>query len=146
MSERPRCIYSGVPLAPDGFALDHFLPWTFVCHDALWNLVPVLPEANSAKGARLPNTEYVAGLVGLQLRGLDAAKTVLTPREWEMAIAPFLGDLHLNAGDLLKPDKLASAYAGTLEPQLAIARTIGFEGDWRYPQMADYSTHQHGGP
>src|SRR5262249_23032024 len=30
-------IYSGEELQSD-FALDHFLPWTFVAHDLLWNL------------------------------------------------------------------------------------------------------------
>lgn len=135
MPEPPRCIYSGITLTSDAFALDHFLPWSFVCHDALWNLVPVVPAANSAKGARLPHNQYVAGLVDIQHRGLDAAKTVLTRTDWEMATAPFLGDLRLDPGDLLKSDKLATAYAGTLEPQLAIARAVGFEADWRFPRM-----------
>ena len=73
MPDAPRCIYSGVVLDPYSFALDHFLPWTFVCHDALWNLAPVLPAANSAKGNRLPHRGYVHGLVALQHRGLVAA-------------------------------------------------------------------------
>ena len=132
MPEPPHCIYSGAPLTPDRFALDHFLPWTFVCHDALWNLVPVLPEANSSKGARLPDRRYVAGLVGFQHRGLEAARTVLNTKEWDIATAPFLGDLRLGPSDLLNPNKLAAAYAGTLEPQLAIARAVGFEADWAY--------------
>jgi hypothetical protein len=132
MPEAPRCIYSGVPLAPDGFALDHFLPWTFVCHDALWNLVPVLPEANSAKGARLPHPAYVAGLVALQYRGLVASEQRPPLKDWETASAEFLGDLHIASCDLLNADRLAAAYASTLEPQLEIARAIGFEADWRF--------------
>ncbi len=38
-----RCIYSGQPLTPQRFSLDHYLPWSFVAHDQLWNLIPTLP-------------------------------------------------------------------------------------------------------
>ncbi len=38
----------------------------------------------------------------------------------------------MDPDDLFKPDRLAIAYAGALDPQLAIARTIGFEADWRF--------------
>ena len=132
MPEPPTCIYSGAHLGPDSFALDHFLPWTFVCHDALWNLVPVLPEANSAKGARLPDPAYVDGLVALQHKGLVASEKRLPSKDWETASAIFLGDLHIASDDLLKADRLAAAYASTLVPQLAIAQAIGFEADWRF--------------
>jgi HNH endonuclease len=132
MPDAPRCIYSGVVLDPYSFALDHFLPWTFVCHDALWNLAPVLPAANSAKGNRLPHRGYVHGLVALQHRGLVAASRHLSPDGWESASAAFVRDLHVAPDDLFDPNRLAAAYASTLEPQLAIARTIGFEADWKF--------------
>lgn len=64
--------------------------------------------------------------------GLTAARTVLSPTEWEAASAPFLGDLRIDPDDLFKLERLTIAYAGALEPQLAIARTIGFEADWRF--------------
>ncbi len=38
-----RCIYTGKPLISINSSLDHFLPWSFVCHDRLWNLIPVCP-------------------------------------------------------------------------------------------------------
>jgi hypothetical protein len=132
MGDAPRCIYSGVPLAPDGFALDHFLPWTFVCHDALWNLVPVLPEANSAKGNRLPHRGYVDGMVALQHLGLVTANRLLAAKQWEVASAVFVGDLRISDDDILNAHALSAAYASTMEPQMAIARAIGFEADWRF--------------
>ena len=49
-----RDIYTSVELGPK-FQLDHFLPWTFVAHDLLWNLVPVSPSANAAKGDSVPD-------------------------------------------------------------------------------------------
>lgn len=132
MPEAPRCIYSGVPLDPERFALDHFLPWTFVGHDALWNLIPVLPEANSAKGNRLAHRAYVDGLVTLQQQGLVATMNCPPSRIWETASAIFSGDLHMAVEDVIDAEALASAYVGALEPQLAIAKAIGFEADWRF--------------
>ena len=38
----------------------------------------------------------------------------------------------MGADDLLKTNSLAAAYASTLEPQLAIAKAIGFEADWTF--------------
>lgn len=49
-----KCIFSGKQLNPKGFAVDHFLPWSFVAHDQLWNLLPIDKSANSSKSNNLP--------------------------------------------------------------------------------------------
>lgn len=51
-------------------SMDHFVPWSYVAHDELWNLVPTTKAINSSKSNDLPNwdaffpklaeTEYVA--------------------------------------------------------------------------------------
>ncbi len=92
----------------------------------------MLPEANSAKGARLPHRAYVDALVALQHRGLVAAKKRLSSKDWDTASEVIAGDLHMALKDVIDADALASAYANTLEPQLAIAKAIGFESDWRF--------------
>ena len=130
--ERPKCIYSGDDIEPDGFDLDHFLPWTFVCHDAIWNLLPVSPRANSAKGNRLPDRSYLSAFAAAQHRGLMTAKQIMTADDWETATAPFLGDLRLAARDLLDPAALGDSYARLVGAQLDIARTICFEPGWRW--------------
>lgn len=38
-------------------SIDHFLPWSFVLHDQIWNLTPTFQSINSAKNDRLPNLE-----------------------------------------------------------------------------------------
>jgi len=35
-------------------SLDHFIPWSFVLHDRLWNLAPVSKSINSSKSDSLP--------------------------------------------------------------------------------------------
>ena len=38
-------------------SIDHFIPWSYVANDELWNLVPMDKNNNSSKGNRLPNWE-----------------------------------------------------------------------------------------
>lgn len=37
------------------YEVDHFIPWSFVMNDELWNLMPMDSTLNSAKGNRLPD-------------------------------------------------------------------------------------------
>jgi hypothetical protein len=130
--EPPRCIYSGVLLDQNRFHLDHFLPWTFICHDAIWNLVPVSPEVNAAKGNRLPDVSYLPSLAVAQHRGLLAVRRVMKDTAWTAATSPFVGDLRISEDQLLDPDVMLEAYSRSVGPQLDIARGIGFQSGWRF--------------
>lgn len=52
-----RCLYTGNKLKERSYDLDHFIPWSFVSHDLLWNLMPADPSINSSKSNRLPDLE-----------------------------------------------------------------------------------------
>lgn len=55
VSNRPiRDIYTGQMLAGDQFDLDHFIPWSYVTNDELWNLTPMDGRLNSSKSNKLP--------------------------------------------------------------------------------------------
>ena len=49
------CIYTGKQLSVGGYDLDHFIPWSFVSHDLLWNLMPADSSINSSKSNKLPD-------------------------------------------------------------------------------------------
>lgn len=36
------------------YDIDHFIPWSFVMNDELWNLMPMDTSLNSSKSNRLP--------------------------------------------------------------------------------------------
>lgn len=44
-------------MTTEDLSLDHFVPWSFVAHDELWNLVPTTKAINSSKNNDLPNWE-----------------------------------------------------------------------------------------
>lgn len=50
-------IYSsdGSLMTVNDISLDHFVPWSYVAHDELWNLVPTTRTLNSKKSNGLPN-------------------------------------------------------------------------------------------
>lgn len=52
-----RCIFTEKLLDPDNYALDHFIPYAFVSHDLIWNLIPVDPVFNSSKNSKLPHLD-----------------------------------------------------------------------------------------
>lgn len=48
------CIYTGKSIVANEYDLDHFVPWSFVSHNLLWNLVPSDSSVNSSKSNNLP--------------------------------------------------------------------------------------------
>lgn len=47
-------IYSGTQLGKKEYEIDHFIPWSFVTNDEMWNLMPVNSSLNSSKKNKLP--------------------------------------------------------------------------------------------
>ena len=48
-------IYDGNYLEINDLSIDHFIPWSFVHHDKIWNLVPISNSVNSMKSDKLPD-------------------------------------------------------------------------------------------
>lgn len=56
-----RDVFTDKPVAPKQYEVDHFIPWSFVMNDELWNLMPMDSSLNSSKGNRLPKWEPFFG-------------------------------------------------------------------------------------
>lgn len=50
-------IYTNKEIVQNTFDVDHFVPWSFVANDELWNLLPMDSSLNSSKSNRLPKWE-----------------------------------------------------------------------------------------
>lgn len=48
-------IYSDDRIEKDRLSIDHFVPWSYISNDELWNLTPMDKAENSSKSNRLPN-------------------------------------------------------------------------------------------
>lgn len=61
------CIYSNEEMSLENLSIDHFIPWSFVTHDQLWNLIPTYRFVNSSKGNNFPFlSEYLHPFVTIQ--------------------------------------------------------------------------------
>lgn len=57
-----RDIYSGELLTKKGYEIDHFVPWSYIANDEIWNLMPVDASLNSSKRDKLPDwNKYFRG-------------------------------------------------------------------------------------
>ncbi len=56
-----RDVFTDEPVVPKQYEVDHFIPWSFVMNDELWNLLPMDSSLNASKGNRLPKWEPFFG-------------------------------------------------------------------------------------
>lgn len=132
-AEALHCIYSDTLLNAEDFALDHYLPWSFVAHDQLWNLIPAPAAVNSSKSNHLPSADYFEDFVMLQYEGLRIASRVLPAKQFATMTEDYLADLHLSSTEsLMKFDQLYRAYEQTIGPLISLATNQGFTPDWQY--------------
>ena len=123
-----RCIYTKKKL-DHGYDLDHFLPWKFVAHNQLWNLIPVDPQANRSKSDCLPSEIYIDRLAETQYAALSFAHST---DEWKKEVVSYTTDLPITPEDMLDCEKLKIVYRSTLKPLMSIAEQQGFQPDWTY--------------
>ena len=48
-------IYGETILTAKDISIDHFVPWSYVAHDEMWNLNPTTKSINSSKSNKLPD-------------------------------------------------------------------------------------------
>lgn len=127
-----KCIYSDQNVPQQGFSLDHFLPWRFVTHDLLWNIIPTTRAVNSAKSDQFPDlVAYFDDFARLQYQALRAVAAHGRDNLLEDYVLLFRT---ATVAELcaLSPDQFRGALYNEIAPQVQIARNMGFVTGWRY--------------
>lgn len=132
-----RCIYSNKIVPHDNFTLDHFVPWSFVCHDQVWNLIPVETSINSSKGNCLPARKYLPRFVDQQLDVLSHFRAInnigSSNSIWNKYKESYIADLDIKESELEKNDvAIHSKLSGTLDRMLFTAAQNGFTPNWEF--------------
>lgn len=127
-SRSVECIYSGRELSPDSFDLDHFIPWSYMLSDEIWNLVPADKIANIQKSDAIPDLEqYLPGFCHMQQQALRFHVTLNDKSlqkfrdAYEMA---FKEDIGVLAG--LPEKEFTRRFAEIFEPMAGTAERIKF--------------------
>ena len=126
-----RCIYSDQILTLDDVSLDHYLPWSFVAHNQLWNLIPVPKSVNSSKSDNVPDDIYFEKFVTTQHTGLIVSRNHIS--QWTKYVESYLVDLGFSSGEeLLNFEILKKQYEIKFKPLIALAVSQGFASNWKY--------------
>ena len=135
-------IYSGITMNPDSYrdngsmSIDHFVPWSFVLHDELWNLAPVFRNTNSSKGNRLPDlTQYFDEFGRLQYEAFLTMRQVKTKRKLMEDYVQLGG--RLSSMEILNPDVEVSdeAFISTIKEAIVPIHQLAYNQGydvWRY--------------
>ncbi len=124
------CIYTNKLLHPKAYELDHFIPWSFVTHDLLWNLIPSDGSINSSKNNKLPEMElYLPKLADIQHYALQ---TVINGNKTPKVLEDYIS-LGYTARELadMSNEQFREVYNKTFNPISQIATNMGFE-TWKY--------------
>lgn len=58
-----KCFYCGKKVTRGHVEVDHFIPWSFIKDDNLWNFVLACPDCNNKKRDKLADKKYLRDLV-----------------------------------------------------------------------------------
>ena len=58
-----KCFYCGKKVTKEHVDVDHFIPWSFIKDDNIWNFVLACPECNRKKSDKLADKKYLDNLI-----------------------------------------------------------------------------------
>ena len=121
-----RCIYTNNQLVVKGYDLDHFVPWSFVSHNLLWNLLPADSSINSSKSNNLPPLDiYLKPYAKLHH---EALKT-LYPKNPNNKIFEDYLTVYDSVSELtrMSDSDFCNVFQKTFSPMVQIAENMGFK-------------------
>jgi len=125
LKENPTdCIYSRVHVPDSNFSLDHYIPWSYVAHDKVWNIVPTTKSMNSIKGDRLPTNFLLNSFLDLQYSAFKYHRT--KNKRGLLSDYETLFNLNSNELDLIDADAFKSKISNEIKIYKNAAESLGF--------------------
>ncbi|HCL4558118.1 TPA: HNH endonuclease [Clostridium botulinum] len=111
-----------------GLSIDHFIPWSFVLHDEMWNLVPTFKNINSSKSDKLLNyNRYINDFCDMQYM----AVTYILEKRKQKDLESYIDALKIeNFQEYLKykpKEDFTKKLKQCISPLYQIAENQGFE-------------------
>ena len=114
------CIYTKNKLIVGDYAVEHFIPYSFVSHDLIWNLIPADKSFNSTKSDKLPPIDtYYDSFFNLQKQAVEIIKYKSPPNKYLEDYLTILPDIESS----FTKDKFKERIA----PLITIASNNGFQ-------------------
>ncbi|WP_156152449.1 HNH endonuclease domain-containing protein [Flammeovirga sp. OC4] len=112
-------------------SIDHFLPWSFVTHDQIWNLHPIEKTTNSSKNNILPSEIYTEPFILLQY---DFTRYLLDQKTNIKALEDYYSLFKINRTELetIQIESFIMIFKKVYNPLIEIAESMGYEKGWRF--------------
>lgn len=120
------CIYTGKQLLAKQYDLDHFVPWSFVSHNLIWNLIPADASINSSKSNNIPPLDiYLKPFATIQH---NALKIIYEKAPNDTIFEDYL-TIYDSIPDLidLSDSDFYNVFKKTFTPIVQIAENMGFD-------------------
>lgn len=120
------CLYTQEPLHAK-WSIDHFVPWSFVLHDQLWNLSPQPNFLNSSKNNRLPDRQYWQPFAQLQYQ---AVQRFIQQKPNDLKLLEDYNWLYKRPVGQLTQEQFTQGLLDTIQPLMQQAQNLGFKDGW----------------
>ena len=129
-------IYGETILTAKDISIDHFVPWSYVAHDEMWNLNPTTKNINSSKSNNLPDwNTYFKRLAMLEYQSYRMMREYdVVHKEFEKCAKKHFNDDRLRyriyESDI-EYERFEKELEAVILPVYKSAQNCGF-GEWRY--------------
>ncbi|MGL4518987.1 MAG: HNH endonuclease domain-containing protein [Phocaeicola sp.] len=119
------CIYTGKTLHKNEYELDHFIPWSFVSHNLLWNLLPADSSINSSKSNHLPLLERYLPQFAQQHQKL--LQSIYRHKPHDKLLEEYL-TIHGSITEMIEMREadFYTLFQKTISPMVQIAENMGY--------------------
>lgn len=126
-----KCIYSNQIIEPSDFDIDHFVPWSYVVHDQIWNLIPTNRSVNSSKSDNLPSMElYLDKFILAQFQSIEYIRQNEINKK-EKFLVDFV-KLFGSGVNTINEEVFSIKMKECILPMIQIASNLGFRSNWKY--------------
>ena len=110
-------------------SIDHFIPWSFMTHDLIWNLHPINKRINSSKSNNLPQKRYFQNFYKLQYNFC----TFLLDESSNKPLEDYYKLFNCSKEELISfsEEQFVIRMDQFYMPQFEIAENMGFESNWK---------------
>lgn len=113
------------------FSIDHFIPWSFVLHNEIWNLYPMFKNINSGKNNNLPDKDrYLERYCQYQYRAFIQARKIPKLRSSVEQYMTVKSDIRAIRESDRGQQAFITAMKQTIEPLYQIASNQGYQIWW----------------
>lgn len=122
---KPKCIYTGQAILED-LSHDHFLPWSFLGDDPIYNFVPTTKSINSSKSNIIPSKKYLENASDFQYSFFNFLKL----KNKKQVLESYQNNLKIELD--AQVDEFQDRYTKFYIPLFLSAKNQGFETGWIY--------------